>query len=362
MRRFLRFLLPLVAVGVLLAPFSLRAADDLDAVTGDDGIYAVLQTDMGTIVCRLLWRDVPLTVANFVGLAEGTRSFLDGETGETVERPFYEDLLFHRVIQGFMIQTGDPTGKGDGGPGYRFNNEIDPELKHDRPGTMSMANMGPGTNGSQFFITERAAPWLDGKNPVFGRVVSGMDVVEAISAVPTDKDRPVEPVHLQSVKIIRRGRDARHFDAEATFARMKDLSEEQLTELRSERFMARMEKLEKKSHRAKDGSRYVVVRKGKGDKPRPGEAIQVHYVCYLPDGKVVETTRRSPRPLTLTAGEPRRGLDWERQYLQMKPHELRWVFLPPELAFGHRGIPGVVPPDSPLVLQLELVGVSKGED
>ncbi len=359
MKRCVHLCALLAVAATLTAAGSVHASDPIEEQTRADGIYAILQTDLGDIVCWLAWREAPLTVANFVGLAEGTRSFLDPKTGELVKRPFYDGLLFHRVVQGFMIQTGDPTGRGDGGPGYRFRDEFSPDLKHDRPGILSMANTGPATNGSQFFITEKAAPWLDGKNSVFGRVLSGMDVVEAIASVSTEKERPVQEIHLRRVRIIRRGKDARHFDAEATFARLKDLGPSEIARMEAERFEARMERLQKKSHRVADGIRYTITHKGKGDKPRPGEAIRVHYVCYLPDGRIVESTRRSGRPMQLVAGKPRRGLDWEMQFLQMKPGEERWVFLSPEMAFGHRGIPGVVPPDSPVILRLELVDIPR---
>jgi peptidyl-prolyl cis-trans isomerase A (cyclophilin A) len=151
-------------------------------VEGDGTLFVRFNTSMGPIVAQLLEEEAPRTVANFVGLATGSSEWSDPKTGETVTRPFYDGLVFHRVIPQFMIQFGCPLGRGTGGPGYRFADEFAPGLKHDRPGLLSMANAGPGTNGSQFFITEVATPWLDGKHAIFGRVTEGVDLIAQIAA------------------------------------------------------------------------------------------------------------------------------------------------------------------------------------
>jgi peptidyl-prolyl cis-trans isomerase A (cyclophilin A) len=165
-------------------------------------LTATLHTTEGDIEIRLFEERAPETVENFVGLATGERTWEDPETGEEVAAPLYDDVPFHRVIEGFMIQTGDPTGTGRGGPGYTFDDEFHPDLRHDGPGTVSMANRGPDTNGSQFFVTLDAQPHLDDKHAVFGEVVDGMDVVEAIGNAETDADdRPTSPIHLESVTI-----------------------------------------------------------------------------------------------------------------------------------------------------------------
>ena len=168
-------------------------------------MHATFTTTEGTFKIRLFDAEVPNTVANFAGLAEGTREFVDPKTGQKTTRKFYDGLIFHRVIDSFMIQGGDPLGNGTGGPGYRFGDEFNPKLRHDKPGVLSMANSGPNTNGSQFFITLVPTPWLDNKHSVFGEVVSGMDVVEKIGKTATSKpgDRPVKPITIQSVKIER---------------------------------------------------------------------------------------------------------------------------------------------------------------
>jgi peptidyl-prolyl cis-trans isomerase A (cyclophilin A) len=166
------------------------------------GTYAVFETSQGTIVIRLFEKEAPQTVGNFVGLAEGTKEFKDPKTGQKVKRPFYDGLVFHRVIPQFMIQGGCPLGTGTGDPGYRFGDEFHPSLKHDKPGKLSMANAGPGTNGSQFFITVAATPWLDNKHTIFGEVVEGMDVATKISELPRGaNDKPKQAVELKSLRI-----------------------------------------------------------------------------------------------------------------------------------------------------------------
>ena len=165
-------------------------------------VRATLHTSLGDIECTLFAEDCPVTVGNFVGLAENTIEWK--APGKANDRPLYDNTLFHRIIPDFMVQAGDPLGTGMGGPGYRFGDEFVDRRKHDKPGMLSMANAGPGTNGSQFFITHAATPWLDGRHTVFGEVTKGMDVVEKMVAVPRDgSDRPKEDVVLKTVKIER---------------------------------------------------------------------------------------------------------------------------------------------------------------
>ena len=165
--------------------------------------HAVFTTSEGTFKIKLFDQEVPNTVANFVGLAEGTKEFTDPKTGQKTKRPFYDGLVFHRVIEGFMLQGGCPLGTGTGGPGYKFADEFSPKLRHSKPGMLSMANSGPNTNGGQFFITLVPTPWLDNKHSVFGEITEGMDVVNKIGKTATSKpgDRPVKPITINSVTI-----------------------------------------------------------------------------------------------------------------------------------------------------------------
>ena len=169
------------------------------------GVYAQFVTSEGTFTVRLFGQEAPKTVENFIGLAQGTKEWTDPRTNKKVKRPYYDGIIFHRVIKGFMIQGGDPLGQGIGGPGYTFADEFHPKLRHSKMGVLSMANRGPNTNGGQFFITLGPTPHLDDRHSVFGEVVEGLDVVQKIGSTPTDgRDRPVKDVVIQSVKIERR--------------------------------------------------------------------------------------------------------------------------------------------------------------
>ncbi|MEO6348420.1 MAG: peptidylprolyl isomerase, partial [Aquaticitalea sp.] len=181
-----------------------------------DGLYAEIVTNKGTMVLELEYKKAPITVANFVSLAEGTNTLVDSTFKG---KKYYNGLTFHRIIDEFMIQGGDPTGTGSGSPGYKFNDEISPDLKHDKVGTLSMANSGPNTNGSQFFITEKETPFLDGGYNVFGYLVMGEDILHTIAGVKTTKpgDKPEEPVVMKEVNIIRKGKEAKDFDAPKIF-------------------------------------------------------------------------------------------------------------------------------------------------
>jgi len=190
--------------GLLLMYDNLPTPFQGDRMTRPAGTYAIFETSQGNIVIKLMEKEAPKTVENFVGLAEGTKEFTNEKTGKKEKRPFYDGLVFHRVIPNFMIQGGCPHGSGMGGPGYKFADEFHPSLKHSKPGKLSMANSGPNTNGSQFFITVAPTPHLDNRHTIFGEVVEGQDVANKISGVPRDRsDRPNTPVTINHVKIER---------------------------------------------------------------------------------------------------------------------------------------------------------------
>ncbi len=166
-----------------------------------DKTYAIFNTTQGKFVCELYPSEAPLTVKNFVGLATGTQTWIDPITNDGVTKPLYNGTIFHRVIPNFMIQGGDPLGTGRGGPGYKFEDEFSPKLKFDKVGRLAMANSGPNTNGSQFFVTVAKTPWLDGHHTIFGQVIKGQDIVDKIVNVPSNSDRPIEPVSIESITI-----------------------------------------------------------------------------------------------------------------------------------------------------------------
>ena len=194
----------LLGSGILLAMAGAFATPALAQTKRNPGLYAVFQTNQGAIVCELYEKDAPITVKNFVDLAEGTKEWKDPKTGAMKKARYFDGLIFHRVIPDFMIQGGDPTGTGTGGPGYRFQDEFKPNLKFDKPGRLAMANSGPGTNGSQFFIAEVPTPHLNNLHTIFGQVIEGMDVVKKIARVRAGQgNKPVQPVIMEKVTIER---------------------------------------------------------------------------------------------------------------------------------------------------------------
>ena len=307
-----------------------------------DGLYAVIDTQKGDIVLSLEYKKVPMTVANFVGLAEGELNMED--PGEN----FYEGLNFHRVIENFMIQGGCPKGDGTGGPGYSFPDEFDPSLRHDGPGVLSMANAGPGTNGSQFFITHVKTPWLNDKHTVFGHVVEGQDVVNSIRQ--GDK--------INTIRIERIGDDAKKFVV--TKQIFSDLVEN-AAKAAMERRRAEIEKVENEisnrwpnTVKTRSGLQYVVLRKGDGKGcPKYGQAVTVHYTGTLLDGRMFDSSVHRGQPATFKIGQVIEG--WNEALQTMSKGEKRTLIIPPELGYGVHGYPGIIPPDSYLVFDVELL-------
>jgi len=309
-----------------------------------DGIYAVIDTNKGDIVVELFYKETPMTVCNFVGLAEGT---LDAAKG----KPFYDGLTFHRVIANFMIQGGDPDGKGTGGPGYRFPDEFVDNLKHNTAGILSMANAGPGTNGSQFFITHVPTPWLDGKHTVFGHVVKGQDVVNKI----TQGDR------MNSVSIIRKGADAQRFtatqkDFNTYLAGAAERAKQQAAQKRT-KYETLIKQKFPNAVKTESGIFYTIIKEGKGVKAQTGKTLTMKYKGALLDGTVFDDSDMH-EPLKFVAGAGQLIAGFDQQALQMATGEKRIIVIPPELGYGSRGAGGVIPPDSYLVFELELLSVN----
>lgn len=304
------------------------------------GLYANVYTSKGVIVGKLEYEKAPLTVANFVGLAEGTKK----HNREGVKR-FYDGLTFHRVIPDFMIQGGDPAGNGTGGPGYQFEDEFDKSLKHDRPGVFSMANAGPATNGSQFFITHVPTPHLDNRHSVFGFVVEGQDVVNAVRT--GDK--------IDSIRIVRVGAAARAFksDEAAFHAIVKAKADRAASKLKEAE--ARMKELESKAKETLSGLKFVVLKEGEGPKPAKGTQIKAHYTGTLPDGTQFDSSRERGRPFEFAVGAGQVIAGWDEALLDMKKGERRILIIPPHLGYGPRGAGGVIPPNATLIFDVELV-------
>ena len=313
----------------------------------DDGLYAKFVTSKGEIITTLEFEKTPLTVTNFVGLAEGTRNFKDSK-GRTSGR-YYDGLIFHRVIPNFMIQGGCPFGTGTGGPGYDFPDEFDPSLKHDRPGVLSMANAGPGTNGSQFFITHVPTPWLDGKHTVFGHVIVGQDVVDAIKK--GDK--------LEKVEIIRVGAKAESFQADQqAFDKLLDNIGGDKRAKEKERMAQEQALIKEKYPKAvttDSGLMYEVIQEGSGtEKPSTGDNVSAHYTGMFMDGRKFDSSVDRGQPIQFPVGTGRVIKGWDEALLDMKKGEKRILIIPPDLAYGPRGR-GPIPPNSTLIFEVELV-------
>jgi cyclophilin family peptidyl-prolyl cis-trans isomerase len=311
-----------------------------------DGLYAQIKTDRGIIIADLSYKKAPMAVSNFVGLAEGTLR-ANGVSGKR----FYDGLTFHRVVAGFVIQGGDPKGDGTGGPGYEFPDETSADLKHDGPGILAMANSGPNTNGSQFYITLKATPELDGAATVFGRVVQGQNVVDATK----QGDR------IRSVTILRVGAAATSFTVtQLTFDAMMKKSRDAVEEKRNVARIAALYSVQTQWPGltvTKSGLMYRILSPGDGRGPNPskGMTVTLNYTGKFLDGRVFESTTGREGPVQFIVGMGKVIKGWDEALLAMKKGEKRLVVVPPELAYGSRGYTGVIPPDSFLVFELELV-------
>jgi len=307
-----------------------------------DGIYAKFNTSKGEILVKLTHDKTPGTAGNFVALAEGKQQNTAKKAGE----PYYNGLKFHRVIPDFMIQGGCPQGSGSGDAGYKFDDEFHPELTHSGPGVLSMANRGPGTNGSQFFITHIATPWLDNKHTVFGHVESGQDIVNMVA----------QGDEIESLEIVRVGDEAENWNALAAFETFKNSGEARLAEERA-RQAAELDKVAAGFDATESGLRYKIIQKGSGDKAESGKNVSVHYEGSLLSGQVFDSSykRNEPIGFQLGVGQVIKGWDEGISLLQVGD-KARFV-IPSDLAYGSAGAGGVIPPDATLIFDVELMKV-----
>lgn len=308
----------------------------------ENGIYAKFNTAKGTILVKLTHDKTPGTVGNFVGLAEGNLENKEKPQGN----PFYNGLKFHRVIPDFMIQGGCPKGTGTGGPGYQFDDEFHPELKHDKPGVLSMANSGPGSNGSQFFITHVPTPWLDNKHTVFGHVVEGQDIVDAIAGDDA----------LESIEIIRVGEEAEKWNAIEAFRTFEGSREKRVADAAKQAEEA-MEKLAAGFEKTESGLRYKMIQKGSGKKAEKGRTVSVHYSGSLENGQVFDSSYKRKQPIDFPLGQGHVIEGWDEGIALLQVGDKARFVIPSHLGYGSRGAGGVIPPDATLIFDVELMDV-----
>lgn len=353
-----------------------------------DGLFADIQTTKGDIVVKLEYQKTPVTVANFVSLAEGKSPFV---SEQYKGKRYYDGVIFHRVMKDFMIQGGDPTGSGTGNPGYKFKDEFNDSLVHDKKGVLSMANGGPTTNGSQFFITHKATPWLNNVHTVFGEVIRGLDVVDSIANVATSeapqKNKPVVDVVMNTVEIIRNGKEAKAFDAVQVMTDYFDAEKKRLAEEEKENqarqaafdkmlpeFVSELAADKKKAKAFPSGLQLLNLVEGSGEKPNIGNQVKVIYAGYLEDGTLFDSNDEAVAKKFLKFNERRkmgRGYEavpmlyspeaplfpgFKEALLTMKVGDKIRAFMPPHLGLGESGS-GPIPPNSSLIFDIEITGV-----
>lgn len=308
----------------------------------EDGIYAKFNTAKGEILVKLTHDKTPGTVGNFVALAEGKMDNTTKGKGE----PYYDGLKFHRVIPDFMIQGGCPLGTGTGDAGYKFDDEFHSELTHSGPGILSMANAGPGTNGSQFFITHIATPWLDNKHTVFGHVEKGQDVVDAIAQGDV----------IESVEIVREGKEAKGWDALKAFNSFEESKQERLAE-EKRKAEAELEKIAAGFEKTDSGLRYKIIQKGDGAKAEKGQTVSVHYEGALANGQVFDSSYKRNQPIDFQLGVGQVIPGWDEGIGLLQVGDKARFAIPSSLAYGSSGAGGVIPPDATLIFDVELMEV-----
>jgi len=305
-----------------------------------EGLYAQIKTNKGEIMLILHHDKSPGTVANFINLSEGKIK----NSHKPMNVPYYDGLKFHRVIPDFMIQTGCPNGTGTGDPGYKFDDEFHPELRHNKPGILSMANSGVSTNGSQFFITHVATNWLDDKHTVFGEVVEGLDIVNEI------KQDDV----IDSIIILRVGDEAEKWNSTEVFNNFKD-KKEILIKQRQLKEQQIIENLSKDFEVTPSGLRYKILNKGNGDSPTKGDKVKVHYKGMLIDETVFDSSYKRNQPIEFNVGIGQVIPGWDEGIMLLKKGEKAKFIIPSNLGYGEAGAGGVIPPNATLVFEVELL-------
>ena len=305
-----------------------------------NGLFATISTSKGEIKIELEFEKTPGTVGNFVGLSLGLINNSIKPLGEA----YYNGLKFHRVINDFMIQAGCPFGTGTGDPGYKFDDEFHSELKHDRPGVISMANAGPSTNGSQFFITHVETPWLDNKHTVFGNVIDGMDVVNSIS----------QNDEIMSVKINAVGDKAKAFDAAKAF---EDFNKSKADRIKKEKEneLKMLKDLSKGFSKTSSGLLYKFEKENNSHKPSNGNKVKVHYKGMLLDGTVFDSSFKRNQPIEFTLGVGQVIKGWDEGISLLGIGDKASFIIPSDLAYGASGAGGVIPPNATLVFEVELI-------
>lgn len=319
----------------------------------EPGIYATFMTDSGDIIIKLEHEKAPMTVCNFVGLAEGSME----NSAKPAGTPYYDGLTFHRVItrangdaQDFMIQGGDPQGTGSGGPGYKFPDEFDETLKHSSPGILSMANAGPGTNGSQFFITVAPTPWLDNRHTIFGRVVEGIEVANKIRKGNL----------INKLKIDRIGKDAENFKADKkAFDSYLENIEKKAQEKQQKELMEFVTWVKQNYPKAmikKSGLAYIMEKPGEGPEAKNGDKVSVHYNGTFPDGKVFDNSYKRGEPIEFDLGKGMVIPGWEEGIQLLSKGGKVKLIIPYWLAYGAQGR-GPIPPKATLIFDTEMVDI-----
>ena len=346
-----------------------------------DGLFADIETTQGNIIVKLNYKETPVTVANFVTLTEGKNTFVKAEYKG---KPFYNGTIFHRVIKDFMIQGGDPTGTGMGEPGYRFEDEIVPTLKHDKKGILSMANAGPATNGSQFFITQVPTPHLDGRHTVFGETVKGLEVIDAIANTKTVmNDKPEKDIKINKITIIANGKDAKNFNAVKVFEdyfkeiNKREREKEAKTKAAAAKFLEEVKVQEPQAKALPSGVKIFKLVDGKGKQPNHTHQVMVNYAGYLKNGTLFDSNVKEieeaygkydslreqqggyqafPMPYN-TSAQLIPG--FRDALLTMKVGDKIRVFIPAALGYGERGAGDVIPPNSDLIFDIEITDIAK---